>query len=159
MQDTPAYIIVAIKPAFERRARDGGIDDQGQAVEPHAAAGGEPLRDVMRRAEPGERILLGSYCPFERNGPYKEYGPIFILAAAGGAVPPVLPIGAAGAYFSRPFVLRAYSQDERIVDALITEPADAEANIAKLLARAEIAFILARFAAYGCYACRIERRQ
>lgn len=114
MQDTAAYIVVAIKPAFERRARDGGIDDQGQAVEQQVAAG--------------------------------------------GIVPPVLPIGAAGAYFSRPFVLRAYSQDERIVDALITGPADAEANIASLFARGEVAFILARFAAYGCYACRIERR-
>ena len=158
MQDSPDYTIVPIKSAFPRRARDGGLDDLGQAVEEHVADGGEPLRDVMRRAVPGERILLGSYCPFERNGPYKEYGPIFILAADGGGVPPVLPTADTGDYFPKPFVLRAYSADERIVDALITEPADAEANIAKLFACGGTAFILARFAAYGCYACRIERR-
>ncbi len=158
MLHTAAYIIVPIKPAFGRRARLAGIDDQGQAVEEHVAEGGEPLRDLMRRARPGERILLGSYCPFERSGPYKEYGPIFIAAEAGGEPPPALPAGEADAYFAKPFVLRAYSHDERIVDALITEPADAGTNIAKLFARADAAFILARFAAYGCYACRIERR-
>ena len=44
------YVIVQINEEFTRRARKAGLDDQHQLVERHIAAGGEPLRDVMRRA-------------------------------------------------------------------------------------------------------------
>jgi hypothetical protein len=84
--------IVPICSAFLQRAR-AGIDDLGQPVERHLAAGGEPLRDALRRAVPGEAILLASHCPFTLAGPYREYGPVFVSADAGGmpamdALPP-----------------------------------------------------------------------
>lgn len=153
------YVIVQINEEFTRRARTAGLDDQHQLVERHIAAGGEPLRDVMRRANPSEEIILASYCPFTIAGPFKEYGPIYILADADArpASMTSLPTGEPGSYFGSPFVLRAYSHSERIVDAVLTSPHQAESALQVLLRRADVSFVLARFAAYGCYGCRIER--
>jgi hypothetical protein len=154
-----AFHITPIRAGFVERARREGIDDLGQSVEHLVAEGGEPCRDVLRRAVKGERLILASYCPFMHAGPYREYGPVFITAdpanLPNGAS--ALPFGGATPYFGSTFVLRAYSQDERIVDAVLTEPAYAPARLAQLLAREDTAFVLARFGAYGCYACRIDR--
>lgn len=153
-----SYQIIPLPPEFLARVRMGH-DDQGQPVELSVAQGGEPLRDLLRRARPGERIALASYCPFKVAGPYKEYGPVFVSAQASAETPALdrLPLAPAGDYLSRPFVLRAYSSAERIVSATIVAPEQAGETIARYLAAPEVAFILARFAAYGCYACRIER--
>lgn len=153
-----SYTIIPLRPDFVERARGQGLDDQHQPVERQVADGGEPLRDVMRRARPGEAILLASYCPFSEAGPYREYGPVFILAQhQDSAMPAALPIDGDGAYFNRTFVLRAYSARQRIVDAVLTIPEEAETRLSDLLDRPDVSFVLARFAAYGCYACRVER--
>lgn len=160
---TPVALrIVPIDAAFLARARSGA-DDQGQPVEHHVAQGGEPLRDCLRRAMPGEAILLASYCPFTVAGPYKEYGPIFIAAAAQvtlQAAPclETLPFDGEPPYLGAHFVLRAYSHDERIVDARLSKPQSAAADLQDFFAREQVAFVLARFAAYGCYALRVERQ-
>lgn len=156
--ETP-YKITPIGARFVRRARIDGLDDQMQTVERSIAKGGEPCRDVLRRALPGEEIILASYCPFERASPYREYGPVFILATESLALTDssYLPITGDPAYFHSPFVLRAYSQEERIVDAAITAPDTAHQILQKFFQRDEVAFVLARFAAYGCYACRLDR--
>ena len=148
------FQIIPIPAEFVARVRSG-FDDQAQPTEFHNAQGGEPLRDLLRRALPGERIALASFCPFQEDGPYKEFGPVFVSAAPSGEEPGLsaLPAG----YLASPFVLRAYSSAERIVDAMVVEPEAAAAAIDGLLARQDVAFILARFLAYGCYACRIER--
>lgn len=152
------YAIIPLRPDFLERARNQGLDDQDQPVETHVAEGGEPLRDVMRRARPGEAILLASYCPFSEAGPYREYGPVFILAEhEDTAMPSALPMNSDDAYFNRTFVLRAYSARQRIVDAVLTIPEEAESRLQGLLDRPDVSFVLARFAAYGCYACRVER--
>lgn len=151
------FRIVPISPAFLERAR-AGSDDQGQPVERHVARGGEPLRDCLRRAEPGEAILLASYCPFTVAGPYKEFGPVFLSAAPQPAPRlDALPLGGAQPYLAASFVLRAYSAGERIVDARMSSPEAATGDLHALFARAEVAFVLARFPTYGCYALRIER--
>lgn len=149
--------IVPLADAFLARVR-GGADDQGQPVERHVAQGGEPLRDCLRRALPGEAILLASYCPFTVTGPYREYGPVFI-AAAPQAVPRLdaLPVEGEQPYLGASFVLRAYSADERIVDAVMSSPFAAGNDLQTLFAHADVAFVLARFTAYGCYALRMER--
>lgn len=154
------YRIRPLSADFLDRLRCLGEDALQQGPELHTAAGGEPCRDVLRRARPGERLLLASYSPFSRPGPYREYGPIYLLAEPGNeAVDYVrLPWGADSDYFATTFVLRAYSADERIVDACLTEPTSAERELERLLARPGTDFVLARFAAYGCFGCRIERQ-
>jgi hypothetical protein len=142
---------------FLLRAR-AGLDDLGQPVERHVAKGGEPLRDCLRRARPGEAVLLGSYCPFKLAGPFKEYGPIYI--SANEQDPPnlrMLPVDGEGPYLGVGFVLRAYSRDERIVNARLSSPQAAADDLAAFFASGDVAFVLGRFSTYGCYALRLER--
>lgn len=150
--------IVALSDTFLARVH-AGTDDQGQPVERHIAQGGEPLRDCLRRAVPGEAILLASYCPFTVAGPYKEYGPVFVSASPQPAPRrDALPVDGEQPYLGASFVLRAYSREERIVDAVLTTASAAARDLDVFLARDDVAFVLARFAAYGCYALRVERR-
>lgn len=150
--------IAALSDTFLARVR-AGADDQGQPVERHVAQGGEPLRDCLRRAVPGEAILLASYCPFTVAGPYKEYGPVFVSASPQPAPRrDALPVDGEQPYLGASFVLRAYSREERIVDAILTTASAAARDLDVFLARDDVAFVLARFAAYGCYALRVERR-
>lgn len=155
-----SFRIVPVKSEFLQHARNAGLDDQRQPVETSVARGGEPCRDVLRRARAGEEIILTSYCPFDVSGPYKEYGPIFILGARSEEAVDLgrLPIGAESDYLNQTFVLRAYSKDERIVDGILSAPDQAEENLQRIFSCEEVDFVLARFAGYGCYACRIERR-
>jgi len=150
MQLAPDFHIAPLPLDFLARAR-AGLDDLSQPVEAHIALGGEPLRDCLRRAAPGEAILLASYCPFKLAGPYREYGPVFI-AAAPQALTALDP-----AYLGASFVLRAYSSKERIVDARLSGPMSSDTDLRELFAMTEVEFVLVRFAAYGCMALRIER--
>lgn len=155
--ESAALRILSLPQDFVWRAR-AGIDDLGQPVERHIAQGGEPLRDALRRAEPGEPILLASYCPFTQAGPYREYGPVFLAAHGEGAPQRAcLPLEAETPYLGASFVLRAYGRDERIVDARVSSPQAAATDLDAFFARADVAFVLARFTAYGCYALRVER--
>lgn len=150
--------IVPLSDTFLARVR-AGADDQGQPVERHIAQGGEPLRDCLRRALPGEAILLASYCPFTVAGPYREYGPVFVSAKPQAAPRlDALPLDGEQPYLGTGFVLRAYSREERIVDATLTTVSTATRDLDTFFARDDVAFVLARFAAYGCYALRVERR-
>ena len=152
-------IILPIREDFLERARLQDRDDQGQPVRHLQAAGGEPCRDVLRRARVGEPLILASYEPFDRPGPYHEYGPIFIRAEAQPETVErhVLPFGstAEDAYLASPFALRAYSHKQDIVDARLATIEDGEEIISMFLGRPDIAFVDLRFAAYGCFACRI----
>jgi hypothetical protein len=153
--------IAPLPEAFLRRVRADGLDDLGQPVERLIAEGGEPCRDVLRRARPGEAILLASHSPFSRPGPFREFGPIYLLAQASDEsverrqLP--LPQGAATDYFRESLVLRAYSAEQRIVDARLVAAGVAETVVAELLRRPDVAFLQARFPTYGCFSCRIER--
>lgn len=57
-----------IKEDFLLKVREASLDDQNQKVVRLTAAGGEPCRDVLRRAKPGEELILASYCPFTVAG-------------------------------------------------------------------------------------------
>lgn len=69
-----------------------------------------------------------------------------------------LPTGAPTDYLrDQPFVLRAYSKAENIVTAELLEPSSAREVLTKMFEDSEIEFVLARYAAYGCYSFRVER--
>ena len=68
------YQITPIRKDFLIKVRESGIDDQNQPIVHFIAEGGEPCRDVLRRAVAGEELILASYCPFSKPGPFKEYG-------------------------------------------------------------------------------------
>lgn len=149
--------IAPLPDSFVRRAREEGIDDQGQpVVRTISADGGEPCRDVLRRALPGEELILASYSPFAQPGPYREFGPVYLLAnpsdeeISRDAFP-------ANDYFNSRLVLRAYSHQESIREAAMVTAAEAEEAMLRLLEHPDTAFVHARFPVYGCFALRIDR--
>lgn len=151
-------ITIAPLPAdFIHRVRTLGIDDQGQPVKRLRAEGGEPCRDVLRRANPGEELILASFTPFAQSGPYKEFGPVFLLANGSDEAIERAAVPTASGYLRERFVLRAYSSDESILDAAMLTPEDFDATLEKFLASPDVAFVHARFPVYGCFACRIDR--
>lgn len=153
-----AISIAPLPQAFLDRVRNEGIDDLGQPVKHVVAAGGEPVRDAMRRAEPGEALILASFSPFTVAGPYREFGPVFVLANPDAhdraATRDALP---ANGYLRERFVIRAYSAEESIVDAQMVTPTDANSTVEQLLGRDDVAFLHLRFPTYGCFALRVDR--
>lgn len=156
----PAHTVVAIRSSFVARVRETGRDDQDQPVVRFRAAGGEPLRDLLRRARPGEEIILASYCPFDRPGPFREYGPVYVSAAGGGAETewlftrreePILD------YFAGQLTLRAYDQNGAIANAAIVDFAAAPEQLERFLAAENTAWVDARFPVFGCFAARFTR--
>jgi Protein of unknown function (DUF1203) len=154
--------VAALPDDFLTRVRERGLDDQLQAVHRYVSAeGGEPCRDALRRARPGEEVILASYCPFTLSGPYKEFGPVFVLANSDAQ--PVqrgtLPIAASveDSFLQERFALRAYSHNEWILDSALVMRDAAQEMVERFLARDDVAFVQARYPGHGCFACRIER--
>lgn len=142
--------------AFAARVRATLRDDFNRTVTITTAGGGEPLRDRLRRAAPGERIILCSYQSVPLPSLFAETGPVFIAAEAADHVPAwrdELPPG----YFPRTLSLRAYDAQDRIVESAVCEPDAAPDRIRTLLARAGVSHVHARFAGHGCFACRFDR--
>ena len=156
-----AIRINEISADFLAQVRETGLDAQGQPVQRFRSEGGDPCRDVLRRARPGEEIILASYCPFTQNGPFKEYGPIYILAkpSAEDVRRDELPLiqSEREPYLREQFVLRAYNDREEIIDATLVKSSEATEVLDRFLASNEVAFVDARFPTYGCFACRIYR--
>jgi uncharacterized protein DUF1203 len=148
--------IAPIPQTFLDRVRGEGVDDLGQPVKRLVAEGGEPCRDVLRRARAGEQLILASFTPFEKAGPYKEYGPIFVLAEASDEA--VLRDGLPRAgYLREQFVVRAYSSEEEIDDAALIRADAFDETVERFLGSPATAFLHVRFPAYGCFAFRIDR--
>ncbi|OQS10453.1 hypothetical protein B0T37_00440 [Chromobacterium violaceum] len=158
-----AWQVETLDPAFVERARREGVDALGQPVCRRAAAGGEPFRDALRRARPGEALILASYSPFRQAGPYREYGPVFLAVEPQPAALPGLSalLGRAGedAYLGEGVALRAYDSGQAMLEAVLLPTREAEAMLARWAARPEIAFAMLRFPAHGCYALRLNRSQ
>lgn len=151
--------IAPIRPSFLERVRTEGIDDLGQHVKRVIATGGEPCRDVLRRAKPGEELILASYSPFTKPGPYHEYGPIFVLANESSEAVDRAQVQAGSNvdYLRAQFAIRAYSDEEAIIDAALVSAENAQDVIDRFFAREETAFLHVRFPTYGCFACRLDR--
>lgn len=162
---TPSATLLNVLPMpedFLQRVRQTGLDDLNQPVRRSISAeGGEPCRDALRRAYPGEELILASFSPFTQVGPYREYGPVFILANPDPTplTLDTLPIFGETAYLRKHFAVRAYSHYESILDAALVTPENAYSTIEKFFSRDDVAFVHARFPSYGCFACRIDRAE
>lgn len=154
----PPPLRFSVRPldlAFVQRVRTTRRDDFDRTVDISLACGGEPMRDQLRRAEPGERLILCSYQAIALPSAFAEIGPIYVSAdaPAAPAFPDELPPG----YFNRPFALRAYDASDRPVDSTLVDPAAAPEKIRALLSLPAAAYLHARFAGHGCFAARIDR--
>jgi hypothetical protein len=156
MKTDVSFHVQPLSAEFADRVRSSLCDDFGRQVRATAAAGGEPLRDQLRRATPGEPIILCSYQAVALPSTYAEIGPIFISALAGTQPQPVLD-GLPDGYFTRCFALRGYDASHRILEATLTELVDAVETIRRLLSLPGCLSVHARFAGHGCFAARILR--
>ena len=115
---------------------------------------GFPCRVSLEDARPGESLLLLAFEHQAETSPYRASGPIFVRQAAGAAYdgtdfPPV--------FTGRLLSVRAYDRDGMMVDADVTDGAEAEALFARMLTRDEVAYLHVHNAKRGCYAARVER--
>jgi hypothetical protein len=159
-EPTTPITIAPIPTAFLNRVRREGLDDLGQPVKWVDAQGGEPCR-VLRRALPGEKLILASFTPFTKPGPYHEYGPVFVLAEESDeqVLRDRAPVaGSPSDYLRDQFVVRAYSEAEEIVDAALINARDFEGTIERFFLSDDVAFLHVRYPTYGCFSCRIDRR-
>jgi hypothetical protein len=113
-----------------------------------------PCRHCLRWAAPGERVALFPYAAIPPGYPYSETGPIFVHAEA------CQRYEATNEYpseFRNGRVFRAYSSDNRIIDAKVANGTAPEVVIENLFDNPETAFVHARSVTHGCYTFAIER--
>ena len=116
---------------------------------------GYPDRITLRDAEPGATLLLLNYTHQPAANPYHASHAIFVLEDAGaaydqvGEIPQVMR--------SRVMSLRAFDEQDLMVDAQLAQGAELEAVIERLLADRRVSYLQAHYAQRGCYAARIER--
>ena len=152
--NTMSHLLVqAIDPARLDEVRGSGTDGHGNRLYPFAATGqGEPLRCCLRYAEPGEQITLISYAPFDHPSVWSEVGPVYIHAARcdgyapTGRLPEHLATG--------PRVLRTYRADDTMNydhNTVVTDEADLEPIIERLLSEPDVATVHVRTLAPQCF--------
>jgi hypothetical protein len=103
----------------------------------------------------GESILLVNHFSHDVANPYRASHAIFVtegaeeLAEFDDEVPPV--------FEPRVMSLRGFDKDGMMVDAILTQPGEADAGIRRLFENPEIETIHAHNAARGCFSAKIER--
>ncbi len=148
-----SLLVHAIDPTRLDVVRRTGGDGHGNQLRPFAATGeGEPLRCCLRYAEPGEQTALISYAPFERQSVWREVGPVYIHAAPceGYTLTGRLP----GQLATGPRVLRTYRADDTMNyehNTVVTDRADLQPIIERLLSEPEVATIHVRTLAPQCF--------
>ena len=150
---THNLLVNAIDPARLEVVRMTGADCHGNQLHRFAATGqGEPLRCCLRYAEPGEQIALISYAPFEHPSVWREVGPVYIHAARcegytpTGRLPDQLAIG--------PRVRRTYRADDMMNyehNTVVTDEADLQPIIERLLGKPDVATVHVRTLAPQCF--------
>ncbi len=116
---------------------------------------GYPCRISLRRAQPGETLILLAYEHHPARSPYRAAGPIFIRQTAHqtGCYHNILPPMLADSLLS----LRAYDQTGMMQYGAVATDREALAAIRAQMADQTIAYLHIHFARRGCYACRVER--
>lgn len=146
-------LVQPINPAHLAKVRATGADGHGNRLCPFAATGqGEPLRCCLRYAEHGEQITLISYAPFGRPSVWREIGPVYIHAEQCDGYRPAgrLP----GQLATGPRVLRTYRSDDTMNyghNTVVTDEADLQPIIERLLAEPDVATVHVRTLAPQCF--------
>ncbi|MBO1756592.1 DUF1203 domain-containing protein [Allobranchiibius sp. CTAmp26] len=153
MDTTTDLLVQAIDRTRLDAVRRDDADGHGNRVAPFAAVGqGEPLRCCLRFAEPGERIALISYAPFDHPSVWTEVGPVYIHAdrcegyAASGDLPAQLATG--------PRLLRTYRADDTMNyehNTVVPDQADLEPVIRRLLSQTDVATVHVRNLDSQCF--------
>jgi hypothetical protein len=119
------------------------------------ASPGYPDRVELRDAAPGEALLLMNWVHQPAAGPFRASHAIFVREGATRAfdaedeLPPT--------FLVRTLSLRAFDDAGGMVGATLVEGAAAADAIRRLLDDPRAAYLHAHYAAWGCYAARVDR--
>ncbi len=128
-----------------------------RGVETHVAdaSPGYPCRVSLRDAEPGERLYLVNHTHHDVHGPYRASHAVFVRAGAETASP--APNDIPDMLRRRHLAVRGFDRAGAMVDATLTDGADARAVFERMLARADVAVLHVHNAARGCYLASVHR--
>ncbi|HEX2542463.1 MAG TPA: DUF1203 domain-containing protein [Caldimonas sp.] len=141
------------EPLFE--LRDAELSQRGIERRVAGAHSGFPCRVSLAEAEEGEELLLLPFVHQPATSPYHASGPIFVRRGArqarlaDGQVP--------GCVRSRLISVRAYDARHWIVDASVCEGSAVDADIERMFADPEVAYIHLHNAGRGCFSCAVQR--
>jgi hypothetical protein len=114
-----------------------------------------PCRVSLTDRAIGEKVLLLNHMSHDVANPYRATHAIFVTeteqepAEYVERIPPV--------FEKRVLSLRGFDEDGMMVDAILTQPGEADAGIRKLFANPDIETIHAHNATRGCFSAKIER--
>lgn len=133
----------------DEQLQSGGAQ-RVRVTQKHAA----PCRISLDDAEIGESVILLNYTHQGADTPYHQQGPIFIRetsarSAVRNAIPPALA--------RRPLSLRGFDAQHMMIEADLTDGADAAPLIERFFANPAVAYIHAHYARRGCFAALVER--
>jgi hypothetical protein len=114
-----------------------------------------PCRVSLTDRDIGESVLLLNHVSHDVANPYRASHAIFVtegLEEAAEYVDEIPPV-----FVPRILSLRGFDKDGMMADAVLTQPGEAAAGIAKLFENSAITMIHAHNAARGCFAATIER--
>ena len=114
-----------------------------------------PCRVSLTDRDIGESVLLLNHVSHDVANPYRASHAIFISQGAQDAAEFLDEI--APVFASRVLSLRGFDRAGMMVDAILTQPGEADAGIRKLFANANIETIHAHNATHGCFSAKIER--
>jgi hypothetical protein len=116
---------------------------------------GFPCRVSLEDAQVGEELLLLPYEHHPRASPYRASGPIFVRR---GSKRRVLAAGEMPAYVSsRLMSVRAYDAAAFMIDASVCEGTAVAAELDRVFARTDVAYVQLHNARQGCFSCQVER--
>ena len=114
-----------------------------------------PCRVSLTDRDIGESVLLLNHVSHDVANPYRASHAIFVTEGATepaeyvDEVPPV--------FRPRVLSLRAFDRDGMMVDAVLTQPGEADPGIRRLFENPEVETIHAHNATRGCFSAKIER--
>jgi hypothetical protein len=124
---------------------------------PDAPGSRRPCRVSLRYTPPSETAILLTYTHQPATGsPFRASGPIYVGEGARETfdrlddVPPVLSQ-------SSSLSVRAYDDEDMIVDADVVPGAEVTRAIERLLAKDDVGYLHVHFAPRGCYLARVDR--
>lgn len=152
---------VALTTETTRHYQAGGDDAYGQKPLALISDGsGAPCRHCLSDIEKNETMLLLAHSPFDRIGPFRETGPIFVHARkcqrqrSIGALPTMFTV-------RDKVLIRGYTETDAIYYGTgeVISTADLVSKAAALLENPKVAYLHVRSSTYNCFSCRIERAE
>ncbi len=116
---------------------------------------GYPCRQCLRDAEVGDELILVSHDPFTTDSPYRTCSPIFLHRhdCAATLDADVIPMQ----ILRRQLSVRAFDDQEMMVDAAVIDGADAATTLVRFFGSAEVDHVDIHNATRGCWAARAVR--